>query len=131
MIVVDASAALELLLRTEVGEPLAERLLGPDEPSLHAPHLLDLEVAQVLRRFVVRGALAETRAAEALRDLADLPIERYSHELLLPRVWALRLNLTAYDAAYIALAEVLGATLLTRDRRLARAPGHLARVEVL
>lgn len=131
MIVLDASAALEMLLRTEVGQGLAERLLEPRAASLHAPHLLDLEVAQVLRRLVSRGALAAERAGEALRDLADLPLERYSHELLLPRIWSLRLNLTAYDAAYVALAELLGATLLTRDHRLLRAPGHAARIEAL
>lgn len=131
MIVLDASAVLEMLLRTEVGKPLLDRLLGPLAASLHAPHLLDVEVAQVLRRFVGRGSLASGRAREALRDLADLPIERYSHEMLLPRIWSLRLHLTAYDAAYVALAELLGATLLTRDIRLLHAPGHAARIEAL
>jgi predicted nucleic acid-binding protein len=129
MIVLDASAAVEVLLRTAAGAPLAERLLAP-EVSLHAPHLLDVEVAQVLRRFSARGELDPERGREALQDLADLPLERYPHDLLLPRAWELRDNLTAYDAVYVALAEILGATLLTTDGRIARAPGHSARVEV-
>jgi predicted nucleic acid-binding protein len=98
---------------------------------MHAPHLLDVEVAQVLRRFVASGALAAPRAAEALTDLADLPLTRYSHEILLPRIWSLRANLTAYDAAYVALAEALDATLLTADLRLLRAPGHTAHIEAI
>ena len=98
--------------------------------SLHAPHLLDIETAQILRRFVRKGEVTPDRARQALEDLVDLPLERYSHELLLPRVWSLRESLTAYDAVYVALAEVLNATLLTRDRRISRAPGHAVRVEV-
>jgi predicted nucleic acid-binding protein len=129
VIVLDASAVLEILLQTAAGAPVAERLVTSDS-SLHAPHLLDVEVAQVLRRFVARGQVKEGRAGQALAALADLPVERYSHEILLPRIWALRQNLTAYDAAYVALAEILGATLLTRDSRIHRAPGHSARVEV-
>jgi len=129
MIVLDASAAVEVLLQTSAGAPMTSRLLDP-EASLHAPHLLDLEVAQVLRRFVMRGEVDPQRAQQALQDFLALPVERYSHDLLLPRVWQLRTNLTAYDAAYVALAEVLGATLLTRDGRISRAPGHSAKVEV-
>jgi predicted nucleic acid-binding protein len=129
VIVLDASAVLEILLQTADGAPLAERVLGPDS-SLHAPHLMDVEVVQILRRFVLRGEISEVRARQALKDLADLPIERYPHELLLPRIWTLRENLTAYDAAYVVLAEILDATLLTRDGRIARAPGHAAKVEV-
>ncbi|WP_239024994.1 type II toxin-antitoxin system VapC family toxin [Rhodoligotrophos defluvii] len=75
--------------------------------------------------------LTMPRGREALADLADLPLRRYPHDLLLPRIWALRCNLTAYDAAYVALAEVLDAPLLTRDRRLAAAAGEGARVEVV
>jgi predicted nucleic acid-binding protein len=116
-------------LQTEAGAPVAERLLAPDS-SLHAPHLLDVEVAQVLRRFVAEGEVPEARARQALAALADFPLERYSHTILLPRIWALRQNLSAYDAAYVALAEVLGATLLTRDTRISRAPGLAARIEV-
>jgi predicted nucleic acid-binding protein len=129
VIVLDASAAVEVLLQTAAGAPVTERLLAAGT-SLHAPHLLDLEVAQVLRRFVSQGEMAPDRARQALEDLADLPLERYSHELLLPRVWALRQDLTAYDAIYMALAEILGATLLTRDARILRASGHAARIEV-
>lgn len=84
----------------------------------------------MLRRFVRRGELFPERARQALEDFAALPLERYSHELLLSRVWRLRDNLSAYDAAYVALAEILGARLLTRDGRISRAPGHTAQVEV-
>jgi len=129
LIVLDASAAVEVLLQTAAGAPLTGRLLDPAE-SLHAPHLLDVEVAQILRRFVRRGDLASGRARQALDDLASLPLERYSHDLLLSRAWTLRDNLTAYDAVYVALAEILDATLLTRDARISRAPGHAARIEV-
>lgn len=129
MIVVDASAILELLLNTHQAARVAERLFVAGE-TLHAPHLLDLEVAQVLRRYAAAGALTEERGDEALEDLGDLPLERYPHTLLLPRIWELRHALTAYDAAYVALAEALAAPLVTRDAALARAR-HRARVEVL
>lgn len=129
MIVLDASAAIEILLLTDAGAPVAERLFSL-ESSIHAPHLLDIEVAQVLRRFTAQGKLSETRAGQALEDLRDLPVERYAHEFLLQRIWTLRHNLTANDATYVALAEALGGTLLTRDARILRASGHSARVEV-
>lgn len=129
MIVLDASAIIEVLLQTKAGAPFTERLLSSDT-SLHVPHLLDIEVAQVLRRFVARGELNPKRALQALEDLQDLPLERYPHDVLIHRIWELRENLTAYDATYVALAEVLDATLLTRDGRILRAPGHHARVEV-
>ena len=105
-------------------------MLGGDD-TLHAPHLLDLEVAQVVRRYVAAGDIGPRRGKEALTDLADLPLERYAHAPFVDRIWELRDNLTAYDAAYVALAEALEATLITRDARLAGAPGHGARVEVL
>jgi len=130
VIVLDASAALELLLRTRAGEVIEPRVFRPGE-SLHAPHLLDVEVAQVLRRFARAGDLDEARGREVLQDLVDLRIERYSHELLLPRIWELRHSATAYDAAYLALAELLDAPLLTRDARLAKASGHRAVVDVI
>ena len=130
MIVVDASAALDLLLNTPFAPQLASRLLSRDE-TLHAPHLIDLEVAQVLRRWERAGAITAARAQEAFEDLADLPLVRYPHLLLLPRVWDLRQNATAYGAAYLALAEAIGATLVTRDAALASIPGHEARVEVV
>jgi predicted nucleic acid-binding protein len=128
--VLDASVVLEVLLRTPESEAIADRILSAGEP-LHAPHLLDLEVAQVLRRYVMRGELTDTRGRDALDVMAVFPIVRYSHEPLLGRIWQLRKSLTAYDAAYLALAEALGVTLLTRDQRLARARGIRARVELV
>jgi predicted nucleic acid-binding protein len=127
--VVDASALLEVLLRTERGARIEARLLVAGE-SLHAPHLLDVEVAQVLRRYEAAGRLSAERGAQALADLADFPLLRYPHDWLLPRMWELRENLTAYDAAYVALAEVLLVPLVSCDARLASASGHSARVEV-
>ena len=128
--VLDASVVLEVLLRTPDSEVIADRVLSAGEP-LHAPHLLDLEVAQVLRRYVMRGELTDSRGRDALDVMAVFPIARYSHEPLLGRIWQLRETLTAYDAAYLALAEALGVTLLTRDQRLARARGIRARVELV
>jgi predicted nucleic acid-binding protein len=130
VIVVDASALLEVLLRTPSAEAIEERLFASGQ-SLHAPHLIDVEAAQVLRRYVSSGAIDAARGEAALMDLADFPIQRYPHDMLLHRIWSLRHNLTAYDAAYVALAEVLGHPLLTRDRRLASAPGHEAKVEIV
>jgi len=130
LIVIDASAALELLLASPTGGRVAERALGQAE-SMCAPHLIDLEVAQVLRRYTLSGDMGRSRAAEALQDFLDLSIERYPHDLFLTRIWQMRHNLTAYDAAYVALAEALGAVLLTTDARLAAAPGHDAQVEVV
>lgn len=127
---VDASVAVEFLLGMQ-GAPAIEERLFRDRLILTAPELLDVEVLQVLRRYALGGELSETRGEDAARDLADLPIERYSHTMLLPRVWELRSNLTAYDAVYVALAEELGATLLTRDSRLARAPGIVASIELV
>jgi predicted nucleic acid-binding protein len=130
VIVVDASAILEVLLGTPAGLRVMERLFAPAE-TLHAPHLLDLEVVQVLRRYTFAGELSSTRGLEALEDLAQFPITRYPHDLLLPRIWELRRNLTAYDAAYVALAEALAAPLVTRDAALASPRLHRAKVELL
>src|ERR1700736_4299955 len=113
MIVVDASAVLETLLRTPNAETVEKRLFDPSQ-TLHAPHLLDVEVAQVLRRYAGNGEIDDERGRAALADLADFPLRRYPHDFLLPRVWDLRNNLTAYDAMYVALAEVLDAPLVTR-----------------
>jgi predicted nucleic acid-binding protein len=120
MIVLDASAAIELLLRTERGEQVEQLIEDPDV-TLHAPYLLDVEVAQVLRRLSRAGTLTAKRAALALDTLAELRITRYDHALVLKRVWALRETLSAYDACYVALAEQLDARLLTFDARLASA----------
>ena len=130
MIVIDASAVLEILLNTAAGERLADRVLHPAE-TVHAPHLLDVEVLQVLRRYARAGDLVAERGQEAIEDLNDLPLTRYPHQILLDRVWELRHNLTAYTAIYIALAEALDAPLVTRDKRLASSRGHDARVELL
>lgn len=130
MIVVDASAMLEALLRTPAAKAVEKWLFDPRQ-TLHAPHLLDIEVAQVIRRYSANGEIDSERGRAALADLADLPLHRYPHDFLLPRIWDLRNNLTAYDAAYVALAEALDAPLLTRDRRLAAAAGHHARVELV
>lgn len=129
MIVLDASAVVEWLL----GRPLAgavERRLTHGSPSLHAPHLLAVEVAQVLRRYQLQGALTAERGALALAALADLDLASYPHEPMLPAIWQLRHNLTAYDAAYVALAAVLAAPLVTLDGRLATAP-HGADVDLV
>lgn len=120
MIVVDASTLLEVLLRTPAAES-AEARLFEERQTLHAPHLLDVEVTQVLRRYANAGEINERRGSEALADLADFPIRRYPHGFLMTRVWSLRHNFTAYDATYVALAEALNARLLTRDRRLVAA----------
>ncbi|ACK52373.1 PilT protein domain protein [Methylocella silvestris BL2] len=130
MIVVDASALLEALLRTPSAKTVEDRLFAAGQ-TLHAPHLLDVEVAQVIRRYALSGEIDRARGGLALADLADLPLRRYPHDFLLPRIWDLRNNLTAYDAAYVALAEALDAPLLTRDRRLAAAAGHRARIELV
>ncbi len=121
MIVLDASACLELLLGTPTGNEVAKWIRPPEE-DVHVPHLLDLEVTQALRRYVLNRSLAARRAELALQHLRQVDFERHRHDLLLPRIWALRENLTAYDAVYVALAEVLNATLLTTDRRMAAAP---------
>ena len=117
-------------LYSAVGEQIADRLLDSQE-TITAPHLLDLEVLQVLRRYHLGGELDSVRAEMAIEDFTDLLIVRYPHEPLIPRIWELRDNLTAYDAAYVALAEALDAPLLTRDTRLAESQTHTARVELI
>jgi predicted nucleic acid-binding protein len=129
MIVLDASAAVDWLLQTPSGQRIENRIYSRNE-TLHTPHLLDLEVTQVLRRLVRQGVVPVHRADEAVRDLLDLRITRYPPFILLPRIWQLRHNFSAYDAAYIVLAETLGAALVTRDARLASASGHAAPVEL-
>jgi predicted nucleic acid-binding protein len=129
MIVLDASAAVDWLLQTSAGQHIEKRIYSHNE-SLHAPHLLDLEVTQVLRRLALQAVISAHRADEAFRDLLDLRISRYPHLVLLPRIWQLRHNFSAYDAAYIVLAEKLGAVLVTRDGRLASASGHAAAIEL-
>ena len=130
MIVLDASALLEVLLHTPAAAAVEARLFDPNE-TLHAPHLIDVEVAQVLRRFSLAGKIDPAHGRAALDHVADLQLRRYPHTALMPRVWELRSRLTAYDAIYVALAEALDAPLVTHDRRLANAAGHGARVELV
>jgi len=130
VIIVDASAMVDVLLRAPAAERIEKRLFG-SRLSLAAPHLLDVEVAHVLRRYAAMGDFDDERGRAALADLADFPLRRYSHDFLLPRVWDLPNNLTAYDAVYVALAEALEASLLTRDRRLAAAANRYVRVELI
>jgi predicted nucleic acid-binding protein len=130
MIVVDASALLEVLLRTPAANAVEKRLFERRQ-TLHAPHLIDVEVTQVIRRYAAAGEIDRERARAAVTDLIDFPFRRYPHDFLLPRVWDLRDDLTAYDAVYVALAEALDAILLTRDQRLAAAPGHCARIKLI
>ena len=127
MIVLDASALVELILDTSTGELVADRIANPAE-GLHVPHLADIEVVQALRRYVREGEIDADAGETALDDLRALDLQRHAHEPLLKRVWDLRQNLTAYDAVYVALAEVLDGVLLTCDRRLSQAPGMSRRV---
>jgi predicted nucleic acid-binding protein len=130
LIVLDASAAVDLLLNTARGKRLAARIRSP-RVSLHAPHLIDLEVAQTLRRYVRERTLDEERGRLALEHLALIDLNRYAHEPFLGRIWALKGNLTAYDAAYVALSEALSAPLVTGDHRLASAPGLDVDIELV
>jgi predicted nucleic acid-binding protein len=130
MIVVDASALLELLLQTPLGTRVEARLFR-DGDDIHAPHLVDVEVTQGLRRLARTGEVTAERAGEAIADLADFDLHRHPHLDLLARAWKLRENITAYDAMYIALAEALGAIVVTCDAPLAGAPGHRASIETI
>jgi predicted nucleic acid-binding protein len=123
MLVIDASATADLLLTRPAAERI-ERHIADDGIDLHAPHLLDIEVLSALRRLVASGDSSVSRAREAVDDLLDLPIERYRHDILVPRVWELCDNFSPYDAVYLALAEALtdaGVPLLTTDAGFARA----------
>ena len=128
--VLDASGAVEMLLRSGPGERLYARLLA-DTEGVHAPHLIDAEIAQTLRRYVLRGLLDARSGELALRRWREFDVERYPHGPLLDRVWELRANATAYDATYLALAEALSMVFVTGDRRLAGVPGVRTAIEVL
>jgi predicted nucleic acid-binding protein len=130
VIVLDASALVEFLLQTPLGRRVEVRLFR-DGDEVHSPHLVDVEVAQCLRRLVRMREVTAGRAAEALADLAAFDLHRHSHLDLLSRAWALRENVTAYDAMYVALAEALDATLVTCDAPLAKVPGLGGRIEVV
>jgi predicted nucleic acid-binding protein len=130
VLVLDASVLVEILLQTPLGIRHIDRVLDGND-SLHAPHLLELEAVQAIRRLTLAGEISARRAESALIALLDLELTRHEHTAFIGRMWELRASMTAYDAAYIALAEGLAAVLLTCDRRLARAHGHCARVELL
>jgi predicted nucleic acid-binding protein len=130
LIVIDASAVLELLLRTEKGIKVQERALDPGE-TLHAPHLIDIEVTQTLRRLAILKEITAARGRQALEDHVALNIKRAEHKDLLERIWTLGDSITAYDAAYVVLAEILDCPLITCDAKLARSHGHKARIELI
>lgn len=130
MIVVDASALLEFLLQTPLGIRVEARLFR-NQDEFHSPHLVDVEVAQGLRRLVRMGEVSADRAAEALADLAGFDLHRHAHLDFLPRAWKLRDNVTAYDAMYVALAEALDAPVVTCEAPLSKTHGHRATVELL
>ncbi len=127
-LVLDASVAVELFLRGREPDPALRRrvLTG----SAAAPELLDLEVCSVVRKMVIRKQISVAEATEALRDIRDSPVMRVAHRHLVNRVWELRDNITAYDASYVALAEVVDAPLITCDARMSRSSGHTATIEV-
>jgi predicted nucleic acid-binding protein len=122
---------IDLLLAIAPQADEIESVILRHAPALAVPHLLDVEVTQALRRLAASGAVSASDARTALSDLRDLPLQRYPHLALIPRAFELRANVTAYDGVYLALAEGLGADLYTRDRRLARAPGHRAKVRLI
>jgi predicted nucleic acid-binding protein len=129
LIVVDASVIAPALADDDGdGDRARSRLRGE---RLTAPELLDLEVASVIRKAFLSGTLNRRRSGLALADLVDLDLERVSHRRMLPRIWELGQNITPYDAAYLALAETIDATLVTADRRLSRAPGPRCKIEYL
>ena len=130
MIVVDASVVVEMLLRTEAGIRITPQI-HTTSATVHSPHLLDAEVAHVVRRYALAGEIDAERGAEMVDVLGDLVIHRHDHRPLLGRAWELRHNVGAYDALYVALAEALDAPLLTADGRLAAAPGHRAEVRTI
>jgi len=128
MMVIDASAAVDLLMGTPKGRQVASRIA---KEILHAPAILDLEVAQALRRWERSSQIDRTQAADAIENLLQLPLIRHAHDPLLRHIWSLHHNFTAYDAAYLALSAALGCIFLTCDTRLASARRQGFSVEVL
>jgi predicted nucleic acid-binding protein len=129
-VVIDASALVDILIKAPVARRLFDRLFRSGD-RLHAPHAIDLEVAHAIRRLWRRGLVVDQDVADMASAYLRFDIERHVHRPLLHRVWDLRYNITAYDAAYVALAESLDAPLVTRDARLARSSGHAARIEYI
>ncbi len=130
MIVVDASVVTDALV-VEGGRGDESRSRLAVDADQHAPSVIDIEVVSALRSWRARGRLDDRQAEQVLTDLSELAIVRYPHGTLIPRVWQLRHNLSAYDATYVALAEALGAVLVTADAKLARAPGPQCRIDLL
>jgi predicted nucleic acid-binding protein len=128
VLVADTSAVLEAIAALDAPPGLIERLA--EDGDLHVPHLIDTELLHALRRMNFAGQISDERAEDARSDFAELALVRYRHQPLNDRVWELRHNLTAYDATFIALAEILSAPLITCDARLASAPGHDAQIEL-
>ena len=121
---------MAVLLNLGVGARHIRERMEREDDGLHVPHLFEIEVINALRHHALRHGISESRRLELLEDLTTMSISRYAHTAMLPRIWELRDNVSAYDAAYIVLAETLEAPLVTRDARLARAPGVRAEVEV-
>ncbi len=130
MIVLDASAAVVVLLNLGAGAARIRERMRPEDDGLHVPHLFEIEVLNALRHHALRHGISERRGLELLEDLTTMSVSRFAHTAMVPRIWELRDNVSAYDAAYIALAETLEAPLVTTDARLARAPGIRAEVEL-
>ena len=131
MIVADASVVVDLLLYPDSAAAHALTRRFARREVICAPHLMDAEIGQTLRRFTLRGEISAIRAVQSFDDLAGLPIRRYGQAELLPRAFELRSNVTMYDGIYLALAEVLGVPLLSCDAALADVPGCDATVEIL
>ncbi|MGI8515067.1 MAG: type II toxin-antitoxin system VapC family toxin [Acidimicrobiia bacterium] len=129
MLVVDASCLVEVVIDSPRSEHIRERMAA--DPDQAAPHVVDIEVFSVIRRFRMLGRIDETAARQAVDDLRLWPGERYGHRLLLERAWELRDSVRGWDAMYLALGEALGATVLTIDQRLGRLTGIDCPVEVL
>jgi predicted nucleic acid-binding protein len=130
VIVLDASAVVDLVVEPRaVTRAIRARLQA--DPDIHVPHLVDAEVTNALRRKLLSGQLDPLRARRAIRRLTTMHLVRWQQTQLLGRALALRDQLSAYDAIYVAMAEATGATLVTRDARLARSTGHRARVELV
>jgi predicted nucleic acid-binding protein len=130
VIVLDASSAVAVLLNLGASASGIRDRMDQANEGLHVPHLFEIEVMNVLRRYELNGDLSAERARLAMNRLSAMRVTLYPHTALLPRIWELRENVTAYDAAYVALAETLEAPLITRDERLSKAPGIRATVEL-